>query len=67
MQEVSLVSCSLGPQRHGGPLWRTKKQKGEGGRLKLFVPGREDRQLHSRLVLRSGLHSVPCQEEIQTS
>lgn len=31
------------------------------GRLKLAVPGRKDRRWRSGLLLRSDLHSVPCQ------
>lgn len=67
VQEASLVFCSLRPrsQCQGWPLWRRKEKKkvqGPIGRLKLFVPVREDRQLHSWLLLCSSLHSVPRQE-----
>lgn len=56
----ALSGPSAGVDLFGG---RKNKKCRANGRLKLFVPGREDRQLHSRLVLRSGLHSVPCPEK----
>ncbi len=63
VQEASLVFCPLRPgsQCQGWPLWR-KKVQGPNGRLMLFVPVRQDRQLHSWLLVCSGLHSVPRQE-----
>lgn len=61
VQEASLVFCSLRPryQCQHWPLWK-KKVQGPNGRLTLFVP--EDGQLHSWLLMCSGLHSVPRQE-----
>lgn len=37
--------------------------QGPNGRLMLFVPVRESRQLDSWLLVCSGLHSVPRQEK----
>lgn len=44
-------------------LEENKKVQEPNGRLKLFVP--VERQLHSQLLLCSGLHSVPRQESLK--